>query len=88
MTKESRSVTELLKLINKDKKNGKFMHKDELEKVLRKLSAVYYGSGDSLVDDDIFDYLKDLLSKKDPDNSFLSEVTFLSVKPQGLIMLK
>lgn len=46
----------------------------KLEKYLRKLSALYYNTPKSPVSDEIFDHLKEILKKRDPDNSFLEEV--------------
>ena len=45
-----------------------------LEKLLRKLSISYYNTGKSIVSDEIFDILKDVLEKRDPKNPFLKEV--------------
>ena len=55
----------------------KFSHNTsilELEKVLRKLSFIYYNTGDSIVPDDIYDMLVDVLKNRDPNNPFLFEV--------------
>ena len=46
----------------------------KLEKILRDLSSVYYNTGDSLVSDEVFDFLKEHLEKIDPSNEFLNEV--------------
>lgn len=46
----------------------------KLEKLLRKLSHVYYNTGKSLIPDEIFDIVKDILEKRDPQNIFLKEV--------------
>lgn len=46
----------------------------KLTTFLRKLSASYYNDSKSLVTDQVFDELKDILREKDPDNEFLDEV--------------
>jgi DNA ligase (NAD+) len=46
----------------------------KLEKILRDLSLAYYNEGESLVTDEIFDFLKEQLEDKDPNNQFLNEV--------------
>ncbi len=46
----------------------------KLEKILRDLSVVYYNEGESLVSDEIFDFLKEQLEDKDPNNPFLNEI--------------
>jgi len=45
-----------------------------LVNVLKKLSSYYYNTGESLVSDEIFDILKDILACRDPTNKFLTEV--------------
>jgi NAD-dependent DNA ligase len=72
-----KSLTELVKLIqDKDnyKKNAQNMSVDELVKLMKKLSNVYYNTGETLVSDAVYDLLKDLLEQKDPDNPYLYEV--------------
>ena len=46
----------------------------DLVRVLRTLSLEYYNTGESIVSDDIFDKLKDVLERRDPDNVFLTEI--------------
>jgi DNA ligase (NAD+) len=46
----------------------------ELETTLRELAKAYYNTGESLVSDEIFDILKDILKKRSPKNKFLKEV--------------
>jgi DNA ligase (NAD+) len=46
---------------------------EELEKLLRKLSDVYYNTGKPLVEDLTYDILYDLLKERDPENPFLKE---------------
>ncbi len=46
----------------------------ELEDILRRASLIYYGGGNSDLDDQQFDRLRDELEACDPDNAFLSEV--------------
>lgn len=46
----------------------------QLEKLLRNLSDAYYNTGKALVDDDVFDILKEILEERDPDNSFLRQI--------------
>ena len=53
---------------------------EKLELVLRKLSHYYYNTSKVLVSDDVFDTLKEALEKRDPNNSFLSEVGVLISK--------
>lgn len=47
---------------------------DDIVKVLKKTSDAYYNTDDTLISDEAYDYLRDLLEKKDPANDFLSEV--------------
>ena len=70
-----RKQTELLQLIKTNyKKNAKTFNEEELVKVLKKMSDTYYNTGTSIVEDEVYDYLKDLLKSKDPENPFLDEV--------------
>jgi DNA ligase (NAD+) len=70
-----KNINETIKSIQKDyKKNGNTLKVDELVKVLKKLSDTYYNTGESLVEDNVYDYLRDLLEEKDPENSYLLEV--------------
>ena len=73
-TKEN-SANDTIKLIIKDhKKYGPSLKPNELVKVLKKLSDAYYNTGDSLVGDIVYDYMRDLLQEKDPENPYLMEV--------------
>lgn len=47
---------------------------EDLENTLRELSNAYYNTGVSLVEDDIFDILKEILEERDPKNKFLKEI--------------
>lgn len=70
-----KNITELIKLIQADyKKQSKKLSISDLVKVLKKLSDVYYNSGESLVSDLIYDELRDALEERDPENPFLEEV--------------
>ena len=61
--------------ITKDTRNtSNKLSVDELVTLLKKLSDAYYNTGESLVSDDTFDTIKDVLQKKDPKNLFLTEV--------------
>uniref|UniRef100_A0A6C0EAL8 DNA ligase (NAD(+)) n=1 Tax=viral metagenome TaxID=1070528 RepID=A0A6C0EAL8_9ZZZZ len=55
-------------------KFAKTLSEQDLEDILRKLSEVYYNTDKSLVNDDIFDLLKNELKKKNSKNPFLTEV--------------
>jgi NAD-dependent DNA ligase len=46
----------------------------QLATLLRKLANLYYNDEDSLVSDVVFDDMKDVLKKRDPANSFLTEI--------------
>jgi len=75
----SKLTKELVKNINSNKSFSldTFATKlsaNQLEKILRELSDAYYNKGESLLSDEIFDYLKDTLEKKDSNNSFLQEI--------------
>ena len=45
-----------------------------LETILRKLSYIYYNTGDSIVPDNVYDKLEQILKERDPSNPFLKEV--------------
>lgn len=47
---------------------------DDLVKILKTLSHHYYSVGTSLVPDDIFDIMRDVLEERDPKNKLLREV--------------
>lgn len=46
----------------------------KLEKLLRKLSFIYYNTGKSVVPDEIFDIAKNVLEERNPNNLFLQEI--------------
>lgn len=46
----------------------------QLTKLLRYLSYMYYNTSKSIIDDDIYDSLRELLEKVDPKNKFLKEI--------------
>jgi DNA ligase (NAD+) len=70
-----KNITELIKLIQADyKKQSQKLSISDLVKVLKKLSDVYYNTGESLVSDLIYDELRDTLEERDPENPFLEEV--------------
>lgn len=46
----------------------------QLANFLRKLSIAYYNQSASLISDDDFDKLKDILEERDPNNEFLGEI--------------
>ncbi len=67
------------KLNNKDNKFNlekyvKDLSEKKLEKILREISKKYYNDGESLISDEIFDYIKDELKNKNQDNEFLNEI--------------
>jgi NAD-dependent DNA ligase len=47
---------------------------EELVKTLKKLADAYYNTGKNMVTDEIYDYVKETLEIKDPENSLLEEV--------------
>jgi NAD-dependent DNA ligase len=61
-------------LIKDQNKFVKKLSNDELVELLQKLSDAYYNSGESLVSDDIYDFLIDTLKERDPGNEFLKKV--------------
>jgi DNA ligase (NAD+) len=46
----------------------------DLEKALRYFSKTYYNTGTSIVSDEIFDFMKNILKERDPTNIFLDEI--------------
>lgn len=70
----SRKIKDLLTLVKSDIKHAKTFTVDELVKILKKLSDNYYNTEISLVDDETYDTLKELLEEKDSTNSFLEEI--------------
>ena len=71
-----RKITDLIKLIKNNEyiKNVNTMTVEELVKILKKLSDTYYNTGQSIVSDEIYDYIREILKEKDPENSFLYEI--------------
>src|ERR1700744_2630035 len=61
-------------IIKNPKKYATAVDVTELEKTLRYLSNKYYNTGKSVVSDEIFDLLKDVLKERDPANPFLGEI--------------
>ena len=61
-------------LLNSPANYAKKISIDDLADILRKLSYNYYNTDTSLVPDEIFDILKDILEKRDPTNKFLTEI--------------
>ena len=47
---------------------------DELTKLLKRFADAYYNTGNSLIEDKIYDILFDILKERDPDNPFFKEV--------------
>jgi len=47
---------------------------EALVNILKQLSSYYYNTGESLVDDIIYDIMRDILEKRDPNNPFLQQV--------------
>jgi NAD-dependent DNA ligase len=75
MSEKNKSITELIKIVEKEnyEKYIKSFSINELVKILKKLSDSYYNS-EPIVDDDVFDDIKEMLIEKDPENSYLDEV--------------
>lgn len=72
---KSRNINELIKLVVANhKKNIKTFTTTELVKVLRKLSDTYYNTGETLVSDEVYDDIRDLLEEKDKEHPYLDEV--------------
>lgn len=46
----------------------------KLVKLMEKLSEIYYNTGKSIISDDIYDNIKEILEKRDPDNNFLHNI--------------
>lgn len=71
---ESKVDKELSNLLNDPHGYATKISVVKLEKILRRLSLAYYNTGKSLIPDEIFDLLKDVLQVRDPKNPFLREV--------------
>lgn len=68
-------MEKIIKSVSKDPK--KFAEESsikDLENILRYLSNAYYNTNQSLVSDEIFDTIKDILENRDPKNKFLKEI--------------
>lgn len=65
----------LIKHVTEDtKKHANKLSITNLVKLLKKLSDAYYNKKKSLVPDSVYDELRDILSKRDPKNSYLKEI--------------
>ena len=61
-----------LKKINDDPEEyARSVTVERLVTILQKLSDFYYGESRSLVDDDVYDVMVDVLTERDPNNAFL-----------------
>ena len=68
-------IKKLAKTILKNPYNfAKKKSVNELVDILKQLSHYYYNTNNSLLPDDIYDILRDVLEKKDPENIFLDSV--------------
>jgi DNA ligase (NAD+) len=65
---------EINEIIKNPKKYAKKASIEELQHTLTLLSEAYYNIGESLVPDEVFDDLIDILRERDPDNNFLKKV--------------
>lgn len=78
MSKTTKLSSGTIALINKftdDPKKFVETHDEKtIEKLLRKFSDAYYNTGEELVSDSQFDFLKESLEKINPDNKFITEV--------------
>lgn len=74
--KASKTIRQdIIKKINENPK--KFAEETDIKnlvKILRTLSNVYYNTGQSSVSDEVYDVLRDILEKRDPNNAFLLEI--------------
>jgi NAD-dependent DNA ligase len=59
----------------------------KLVDVLKKLSDYYYNTGESLISDEIYDILKDVLEERDPTNKYLAEIGAPIVKSKDKVKL-
>lgn len=69
-----RSVNDLIKLIKVSKENVKNMNVDEIAKLLEKLSEAYHIKGKPLVQDHIYEYIRDYLEELDQEHPYLSQI--------------
>ena len=72
VAKESKpQLRDLDKIINDPESYANEIEIKKLVSVLQKLSDYYYASDQSLVDDDTYDTMLDVLKDRDPENSYL-----------------
>lgn len=71
--------SELTNIIENPTEYANKLEVKDLEKLLRYFSSKYYES-ESIVDDNVFDMLVDVLSQKSPNNPFLTEVGSSEIK--------
>jgi hypothetical protein len=64
-------LRDLDKIINDPETYAKEVDVKKLVSVLQKMSDYYYASGESLVDDDTYDQMLDVLKDRDPENPYL-----------------
>ena len=74
MQKNDRNINDLLKIIKQSTQNIKKMSISEIVKLLKKMSEAYHIKGKPLVQDDVYDYIRDYLEENDPENPFLSQI--------------
>lgn len=74
INKVSKNIKDLIKMIKISEDNVKSMTPSEIVKVLEKLSDEYHTKGKPLVQDHIYDYIKDYLEEIDGNNPYLSKV--------------
>lgn len=67
-------VNELIKLVKISEENIKKMSIPEIVKLLDKLSDAYHIKGTPLVQDHIYDYVREYLEEIDPENPHLSKI--------------
>jgi DNA ligase (NAD+) len=74
MSKVKISDGELKQINNNPKKFAEKASIKDLTRILKRISYVYYNTGESLVSDEIYDILKETLVERDPENPFLAEI--------------
>jgi DNA ligase (NAD+) len=67
-------MLDINKLIDDPQKYTKKLSNDEIVDILETLSDAYYNTGESMVSDEIYDQIIDILKKRDPDNKYFSNV--------------
>lgn len=72
--KNIRNVNELVKLIKISEENIKKMSIPEIVKLLEKFSHSYHIKGTPLIQDHIYDYIREYLEEIDPENQQLSKI--------------